>query len=420
MRLDSENPERLAARYARIRARSLALAAPLLAEDCTVQSMPDASPVKWHLGHTTWFFEQFVLAEQTSYRPYCAAWHYLFNSYYQSVGPMHARLERGLLTRPTLAEVVAYRGAVDDAMRTLLQGELAPPLAERIRLGLQHEQQHQELILTDIKHLLSRNPLQPAYRDDLAVMPSEPAEQRFVVGQDGLCKVGAEPDIAFAFDCETPRHSVFVAPHALARRPVSNAEFRAFIEDGGYRRAEFWMSEGFATARAEAWLGPLYWDAAGETEFSLSGRRPIDPHAPVCHVSWFEADAYARWAGARLPNEAEWELAAAAMDPDAGHFADDEQLHPRAGVGEGEGEGELLQLFGDVWEWTASPYVNYPGFRPLPGALGEYNGKFMCGQYVLRGGSCATPRGHVRASYRNFFHPRDRWQFSGLRLAKDL
>ena len=415
MLADFESPEPLNARYARIRSRSLALAAPLHSEDCTVQSMPDASPVKWHLGHTTWFFEQFVLGEQAGYRPYCADWHYLFNSYYQSVGPMHARPDRGLLTRPTLSEVLAYRGTVDDAIQILLQRELTPQLAGRIALGLQHEQQHQELILTDIKHLLSRNPLQPSYRDDLQATRGELIEQRFVPGREGLNEIGINPDAVFAFDCETPRHTVYLRPHAIARRPVSNAEFRAFIADGGYRRAELWMSEGFATAQGEAWQGPLYWDAKGEAEFSLGGQRPIDPHAPVCHVSWFEADAYARWAGARLPSEAEWELAAAALDPEAGNFADEELLHPRAS----SGEAELLQLFGDVWEWTASPYVNYPGFRPLPGALGEYNGKFMCGQYVLRGGSCVTPRGHVRASYRNFFHPRDRWQFSGFRLAQD-
>ncbi len=418
MLANSDSLEHPAARYARIRSRSLALAAPLHPEDCTVQSMPDTSPVKWHLGHTTWFFEQFVLGEQAGYKPHRSDWHFLFNSYYQSVGPMHARPERGLLTRPRLAEVIEYRDAVDAAIKTLLQRDLAPPMTERIALGLQHEQQHQELILTDIKHLLSRNPLQPAYRDDLIVARSEPAEQRFVTGRDGLCELGADAgaEQAFAFDCETPRHTIYLRAHALARRPVSNAEFRAFIDDGGYRRAEFWMSEGFATAQSEGWRGPLYWDASCATEFTLGGRRPINPEAPVCHISWFEADAFARWAGARLPSEGEWELAAAASDPVAGHFADDEFLHPRAGGG----ESELVQLFGDVWEWTASPYLSYPGFRPLPGALGEYNGKFMCGQYVLRGGSCATPRGHVRASYRNFFHPRDRWQFSGLRLAKDL
>ncbi len=415
MHTDPASPERLSARYARIRSRSVALAEPLHAEDCTVQSMPDASPVKWHLGHTTWFFEQFVLGEHAGYRPHCAAWHYLFNSYYQSVGPMHSRPARGLLTRPTLAEVLAYRGVVDAAVQTLLQTELAPQMAERITLGLQHEQQHQELILTDIKHLLSRNPLQPAYRDDLHVAKSGRVEQRFVAGRQGLCEIGADAGAEFAFDCETPRHRVFLRPHAMARRPVTNAEFRAFIADNGYRRPEFWMSEGFATAQAETWQGPLYWDASGETEFTLGGGRAIDPDAPVCHVSWYEADAFARWSGARLPSEAEWELAAASLDPEVGHFADDDALHPR----DGSGEAVLLQLFGDVWEWTASPYVSYPGFRPLPGALGEYNGKFMCGQYVLRGGSCATPRGHVRASYRNFFHPGARWQFSGIRLARD-
>ena len=415
MRADSVNSERLSERYARIRSRSVALAAPLHAEDCTVQSMPDASPVKWHLGHTTWFFEQFVLGEHASYRPYRVAWHYLFNSYYQSVGPMHARPARGLLTRPTLAEVLAYRSTVDEAIQDVLTREPTAEMAERIALGLQHEQQHQELILTDVKHLLSRNPLQPAYRDDLRLMQGAHVEQSFIEGRHGVCEIGAATDADFAFDCETPRHKVFLQPHAIARRPVSNGEFRAFIADGGYRRAELWMSEGFATAQAEAWQAPLYWDASSETELTLGGRRPIDPHAPVCHVSWFEADAFARWSGARLPTETEWEQAAALLDAESGNFADDDALHP----GADSGELDLLQLFGDVWEWTASPYVNYPGFRALPGALGEYNGKFMCGQYVLRGGSCATPRGHVRASYRNFFHPRDRWQFSGIRLAQD-
>jgi ergothioneine biosynthesis protein EgtB len=415
MRADSVNSERLSERYARIRSRSVALAAPLHAEDCTVQSMPDASPVKWHLGHTTWFFEQFVLGADAGYRPHCAAWHYLFNSYYQSVGPMHARPARGLLTRPTLAEVVAYRSVVDAAIQDVLAREPAAEMVDRIALGLQHEQQHQELILTDAKHLLSRNPLQPAYRDDLRLPQGRHVEQRFIQGRHGVCEIGADASADFAFDCETPRHKVFLQPHAIARRPVSNAEFRAFIADGGYRRAELWMSEGFATAQAEAWQGPLYWDASSETEFTLGGRRPIDPHAPVCHVSWFEADAFARWSGARLPTEAEWEQPAASLDAESGNFADDGALHP----GAGGVESDLLQLFGEVWEWTASPYVNYPGFRALPGALGEYNGKFMCGQYVLRGGSCATPRGHVRASYRNFFHPRDRWQFSGIRLAQD-
>lgn len=407
----------LARLFKAVRTRSLQLAAPLSSEDCAVQSMPDASPIKWHLAHTTWFFEQFVLGESGGYTPFDAGWQYLFNSYYQAVGPMHARGARGLITRPALAQVLAYRASIDAAMLALLEGAPGAELAARIALGLQHEQQHQELMLTDLKHLLSCNPLQPAYREDLAEFVSPEQPQAWIEAEGGIHEIGTPVDAEFAFDCETPRHAVLLRPHALARRPVSNAEFAAFIADGGYRRPEFWMSEGYALAQSLAWRGPLYWSADGLHEFTLGGTRPLDAHAPVCHVSWYEADAYARWAGQRLPTEAEWEVAAARIDPLQGHFVDDDHLQPRGAQSEG---GGLLQLFGDVWEWTASPYVSYPGFKPLPGALGEYNGKFMCGQWVLRGGSCATPRGHVRAGYRNFFRPGDRWQFSGFRLAKDL
>jgi len=402
--------------YLRTRRNSLRLAAPLVAEDTTVQSMADASPTKWHLAHTTWFFEEFILQQQPGYRFVDPRWRFLFNSYYQSVGPMHARLHRGLLSRPTLDEVLAYRAAIDAAMNDLLQTPMAPALLAQVELGLQHEQQHQELILTDIKHLFWCNPLRPAYRTDLLQRaPAAPA-QRFVDGHAGIVEIGADADRGFVFDCETPRHRALLQPHALARRPVNNAEYRRFIIDGGYRQPQLWLSEGWATVQAQGWNGPLYWDAAAETEFTLGGVRQIDPVAPVCHISFYEADAYARWAGARLPTEAEWEHSAAGLDPAAGHYADSDALHPQ---GAPESAVDLLQLYGDVWEWTATPYVNYPGFRPLPGALGEYNGKFMCGQWVLRGGSCVTPAGHVRASYRNFFYPRDRWQFSGLRLAQD-
>ncbi len=401
--------------YARVRQASIELAAPLTPEDTIVQSMPDASPNKWHLAHTTWFFEEFVLQQQPGYRFFDERWRFLFNSYYQSVGPMHTRGQRGLLTRPGLDQVLAYRAAVDEAMARLIERGPDADLSARIVLGLHHEQQHQELMLTDIKHLFWCNPLLPAYRADLPQPRRAAPAQRFVDGGDGIVEIGADPGSAFVFDCETPRHRSLLQPHALARRPVSNAEYQAFIADGGYRRPQLWLSEGWATVKAEGWTGPMYWDAAAETEFTLGGVRQIDPGAPVCHISYFEADAYARWAGARLPTEAEWEHAAAAHDPAPGHYADAGLLHPQAAAD----QGELLQLFGDVWEWTASPYVSYPGFKPLPGALGEYNGKFMCGQWVLRGGSCVTPSRHVRASYRNFFYPRDRWQFSGLRLAQD-
>ncbi len=405
-------------RYARIRARTLHLVAPLAPEDTVVQSMPDASPAKWHLAHTTWFFEQFVLAAQPGYRPWRGEWAYLFNSYYEAVGPRHARPERGLLTRPTLDEVIEYREQIDARMQAWFTREPLPEQLTVVELGLQHEQQHQELVLTDLKHLLSRNPLRPVYRDDLA-MPRRPAPVplHFIDGPDGIASIGHRGD-GFAFDCETPRHQVLLQPHALANRPVSNGEFREFVRDGGYRTPGLWLSEGWATVQREGWTGPAYWLDDGESEFTLGGARELDPLAPVCHVSHYEADAFARWAGARLPTEAEWETSAANLPSraiDAANLADDELLQPQAPVA----AGGALQMYGDVWEWTASPYVPYPRFKPLPGALGEYNGKFMSGQWVLRGGSCATPAGHLRATYRNFFYPKDRWQFSGFRLAQD-
>ena len=411
-------------RYRHVRARSVALAAPLSAEDAMVQSMADTSPAKWHLAHTTWFFERFVLAERSGYRAVNPAWDVLFNSYYQSVGPMHARPQRGLLSRPSLAQVLDYRGEIDARIaRRFAAGDLDDEALRRITLGTHHEQQHQELLLTDIKHALWCNPLRPAYREDLpdrrgraSTMGWAACDERIVeIGAPPWPTAGVAPD-AFAFDSESPRHRVLVPAHALADRPVSNAEYRAFIDDGGYRDAALWMSEGWSRINAERWDRPLYWDADLEQAFTLGGMRGLDPHAPVCHLSYFEADAYARWAGARLPTEAEWERAAAAQPVD-GHFADeDSALHPQATNDSAAG---LRQLFGDVWEWTSSAYMAYPGFRALPGSLGEYNGKFMCGQWVLRGGSCATPRDHMRASYRNFFYPPDRWQFSGLRLARD-
>ena len=410
----------LAVRFDRVRARSRALAAPLSPEDAQVQSMEDCSPAKWHLAHTTWFFERFVLAARDGYVPFDADFDFLFNSYYQSVGTMHARPQRGLVTRPRLSRVLEYREAIDARMRDRLErDDLDAHARQVLLLGTHHEQQHQELLLTDIKHAFWCNPLNPAYRDDLPLAAGRETPVEWVESDERIVEVGAPAwphASAFAYDNESPRHRVLVPAHALASRPVSNAEYRAFIEDGGYRNAGLWMSEGFARVQREGWARPLYWDEDLQREFTLGGMRDIDPHAPVCHISYFEVDAYARWAGVRLPTEFEWESAANGHAVD-GHFAEDAGgLHPRAATA---GRG-LRQLFGDVWEWTSSAYMPYPGFRPLPGSLGEYNGKFMCGQWVLRGGSCATPPAHVRASYRNFFYPPDRWQFSGLRLARDL
>jgi ergothioneine biosynthesis protein EgtB len=407
-----------AGRYRQVREASRLIVAPLSAEDCVVQSMPDASPAKWHLAHTSWFFEQFLLrAHLPGYRVYDARFEYLFNSYYDNVGPRHARPERGLLTRPDLAEVMHYRAHVDEHVQCLLDDASAP--AAIVDLGLNHEQQHQELMLTDIKHVLSRNPLEPAYRHDHPEYRHgsgriPPLEWMPIDG--GLREVGALPEDGFCFDNETPRHRVWIDAFKLANRPVTNDEYRQFIRDGGYDEPRIWLSDGWAAAQCEGWRRPLYWSEGLETEFTLRGRCELDLAAPVCHVSYYEADAFARWAGARLPTETEWELAATDR-PSSGHFAESGALHPRPCLD--GGIGAPAQLFGDVWEWTASSYSAYPGFRPAAGALGEYNGKFMCNQLVLRGGSCATPAGHVRASYRNFFYPHARWQFSGLRLARD-
>jgi ergothioneine biosynthesis protein EgtB len=409
----------LAERFAQTRQLSVSLCEGLTAEDMMVQSMPDASPAKWHLAHTTWFFEQFVLGRDPAWRPHQPAWRRLFNSYYQSVGPMHARPQRGLLSRPTLDEVHAYRQRIDTAIALALRDDREGSLGEVIELGLQHEQQHQELLLTDIKHAFWCNPLQPAYASGepaAAPAPSRAggAPLRYVAGREGIVEIGHGGD-GFAFDNETPRHRSLLQPHGLANRLVTNAEYAAFVHEGGYREPSLWLSEGWATVQRENWQRPLYWQGDLASEFTLAGVRAIDPDAPVSHLSYFEADAFARWAGARLPTEAEWESAAANL-PIAGNLLD---AAPRAPGAADAGGAGLQQMFGDLWEWTASPYVGYPGFRPLPGALGEYNGKFMCGQWVLRGGSCATPRSHIRASYRNFFPPQTRWQFAGLRLARD-
>ncbi|HQV72572.1 MAG: ergothioneine biosynthesis protein EgtB [Dokdonella sp.] len=408
------SPGRIDEAWRQVRAATLHLVADLAAEDSVVQSMPETSPAKWHLAHTTWFFEQFVLARDARYRFFNEDWLFLFNSYYQSLGPMHARPQRGLLTRPTLAEVLAYRACIDERMDDLLAQGIDAERAALVTLGLNHEQQHQELLLTDIKHLFSLNPLRPVYRRLPLPNATAATPLEFISGAEGIVEIG-HVGAGFAFDCETPRHRALLHGHALANRPVSNAEFAEFIRDGGYRTPTLWLSEGWNAVCQRGWAHPLYWNDTLDAEFSLGGLRAIDAHAPVSHVSFFEADAFARWAGARLPTEAEWESAASAFDAARGNYVESGLLHPHAG----EPAHGLRQMFGDVWEWTASPYVSYPGYRVPPGALGEYNSKFMCGQYVLRGGSCATPATHMRASYRNFFAPADRWQFMGLRLGKD-
>jgi ergothioneine biosynthesis protein EgtB len=410
----------LASRFERIRAQTQTLAQRLTPEDCALQSMPDASPVKWHLAHTTWFFETFVLAPHApDYATFEPHFRVLFNSYYHGVGDKHPRPERGLLSRPDLATVHSYREHVDRAMQALLARDLAPDLVALIELGLNHEQQHQELVLTDLKHLFSRNPLRPPYQSRwplLQVSPTTLAWHRYA---PGLTSIGHRGD-GFAFDNEGPVHQVFVAPFELASRPVTHGEFASFIADGGYRRPELWLSLGFDSVQAHHWQAPLYWEERDGRwwTFTLRGMAEIDPHAPVCHVSYFEADAYARWAGARLPTEFEWEVAARDVTPQ-GNFVDSGVLHPLPLARLANGSVPQ-QLYGDVWEWSSSSYAPYPGFRPAAGAVGEYNGKFMCNQYVLRGGSCATPASHIRATYRNFFPPEARWQFSGIRLARDV
>jgi ergothioneine biosynthesis protein EgtB len=394
-----------------VRRATEALCAPLEVEDYVVQSMPDASPAKWHLAHTTWFFETFLLEPHArGFRPFHPGYRTLFNSYYVAVGPRAARPERGLVTRPTVAEVRAYRAAVDAQVDALLRDPevgARPEVQAVAELGLHHEQQHQELILTDLLHAFSRNPLHPVYREG-APPPARPAPLRFVPVEGGRQRIGHEGP-GFAFDNEGPAHDVLLQPFELASRLVTAGEFSAFVEDGGYERAELWLSDGFAVAQAEGWRAPLYWErgGAGFSRFTLHGQLPVDPGAPVAHVSFYEADAYARWAGARIPTEEEWESATRGA-PVRGQFVEDGALVPTGEDGP----------FGGAWVWTASPYVGYPGFQPVRGALGEYNGKFMVNQLVLRGGSCFSPRSHLRATYRNFFPPSARWQVTGIRLAR--
>ena len=407
----------LAQRFAAARRLSLDLVATLSDADASAQSMPDASPAKWHLAHTTWFFETFVLRDNLpGYRLFDDRYAYLFNSYYEAEGPRHARPQRGLLTRPSLADVCVWRAHVDTAVQTALP-DLPPAACALVELGIQHEQQHQELLLTDLKHLFAQNPLGPAVWKAETAIASEVAQfsaMKWIEGKAGVTQVGYGGD-GFSFDCEGPRHDSLLAPHAIASRPVSNGEWQQFIADGGYHTPSLWLSDGWAWVQAEGIDAPAYWD--GDRQFTLAGWQAIDPAAPVTHISFFEADAFASWAGARLPTEFEWEAAAASLDPASGQQLDAAgPVHPTAAAD----DADLQQMFGSVWEWTGSAYRPYPGFRAAPGAVGEYNGKFMSGQFVLRGGSCATPRGHLRASYRNFFYPHQRWQFTGVRLAKDL
>ncbi|MCK9685797.1 ergothioneine biosynthesis protein EgtB [Scleromatobacter humisilvae] len=404
--------------YRHVRDATLRLVDGLGDADMTPQSAEFASPAKWHLAHTTWFFEQFVLAAHgTGYRRFDERFGFLFNSYYNAVGARHERPRRGLLTRPTLQDVLAYRAHVDHAMADFLGARVPSEVGDLVELGLHHEQQHQELILTDLLHLFAQNPLRPGVRATLPAVPTDASPApAWIEFEGGNIEVG-HGGLGFAFDNEGPRHVVALRSFRLASRPVTNREWLAFVEAGGYADPQLWLSDGWDTVQAQRWQAPLYWETADDgtrLQMTLGGLLPLALDAPVSHVSFFEADAYARWAGKRLPTEFEWELAARDL-PIEGGFVEQGAGRPRpASSGSG-----LSQMFGDVWEWTASPYVAYPGFRTAPGAVGEYNGKFMNGQYVLRGGSCASPRSHLRATYRNFFQPGQRWQFSGLRLAED-
>ncbi len=401
--------------YLSVRRRTAELAAPLCVEDQVIQSMSDASPTKWHLAHTTWFFERFILADHApGYVPVNEHYFYLFNSYYNTVGPMHTRPHRGLLSRPTVAEINEYRALIDERMLDWLDATtLSDSQQFLLTLGLNHEQQHQELILTDIKHALAQNPMLPAYTQ-LSVPASLSTPMNCISVAERECANGFEGE-GFAFDNETPRHKVQVYAHKLADRLVNNGEYLDFIKDGGYATSELWLSEAWSVLQERGWQRPIYWQDDLASEYTLSGRRALDMNAPVCHLSLYEADAFARWAGARLPTETELECAAAEVAVE-GNFYESGALHP---VAPEQANGALRQLFGDVWEWTGSSYGPYPGFKPLAGSLGEYNGKFMCSQHVLRGGSCVSPQSHLRATYRNFFYPDSRWQFTGVRLASD-
>lgn len=404
-------------RYRQVRQGSEQICRPLAIEDYQIQSITETSPPKWHLAHVTWFFETFLLGpHEPGYQPFHPRFAVLFNSYYETVGEFHPRPRRGLLSRPTVEEVYAYRKAVDEAMERFfdrLEREPDPKLAFIVELGLNHEQQHQELACMDIKHNFSVNPLKPAYREDLAISPAMDARPvRWIERAAGMADIGHGDD-GFAYDNESPRHPEYLPAFRIADRLVTNGEYLAFMQDGGYDRADLWLSDGWGHIQKHRWRHPLYWERQGEDwfEMTLGGLRPLHLAEPVCHVSHFEADAYARWAGKRLPREAEMEVMLAAQ-PVEGNFFDQDHLHPRPA-------GDAGQWFGDCWNWTASAYLPYPGFRPLAGSAGEYNGKFMSNQIVLRGGCCATSQNHARATYRNFFYPHERWPFTGIRLAEE-
>ncbi len=415
------DPAMLLLQYERVRRFTEFLCRPLNNEDCVVQPMADASPTKWHLAHTSWFFERFVIdAADPHHQPLKPQYHDLFNFYDRSAGIMHPRSQRGLITRPTVAEVYDYRRAIDELVTRILQsgaGRTLHAILPIVELGLHHEQQHQELILTDLKYLFACNPLRPAYSEPPKSVPGSESPLVFEAFGEGLYAIGHEGD-AFACDNEAPRHRVFLNPFKLASRLATCGEYLKFMLDGGYERSELWLSDGWNALNEGGWRAPLYWEQIDGVwqQFTLGGMRPLDPHEPVTHVSFYETDAFARWAGARLPLEAEWESVAAAA-PVAGNFVEDGRYHPVPFTQ--PPNGIPAQLFGDVWEWTASPYTPYPGYRPTAGPRGEYNGKFMSNRMVLRGGSCATSRSHIRPTYRNFFLPAARWQFSGIRLAQD-
>lgn len=409
--------------FQRVRSQTLLLTEGLSAEDMVVQSMPDASPLKWHLAHTSWFYEHFILRPYAdNYPVFNDDYSYLFNSYYDAIGPRHARPARGLLTRPPLQDILAYRQHIEQYMLPLLERQL-PEVAELLTLGLHHEMQHQELMLTDVLHLLSANPLAPAVQQTPPPASPQPSEQQLPLAKmlshdGGLLQIGATEQ-GFSYDCENPRHQCYLPPFKLASRPVSNGEWLQFIEDGGYQNPLLWLSDGWHCCQQQDWQAPLYWQRhQGEwANFSLSGLHPLPPAAPVCHISYYEADAYARWAGKRLPREQELEVIAEAL-PAAMHDANFLEQHIWQPTSCDNHPG-FQKVFGDVWEWTQSPYSAYPGFSAAQGELAEYNGKFMANQFVLRGGSCVSPRQQLRSSYRNFFYPHQRWQFSGLRLAED-
>ncbi len=405
--------------FLQVRKQSELLCEPLTIDDYGIQTMPDVSPPKWHLAHVTWFYETFLLKPfLPSYQPYHPKFHYLFNSYYETAGTFHPRPERGNLSRPTVEEVYRYRSYVDEHMLDLLnrtQLNHYEEIATRTILGCNHEQQHQELLLTDIKHILARNPLRPTYRVDLDTPTGHAVAVEWGAHPAGVVEAGYDGD-GFCFDNERPRHKVYLTPFRLASRLTTNGEYLEFMEAGGYENVELWLSEGWKTVAQQGWRAPLYWEKIdGQWWYmTLAGLQPVNEQAPVCHVSFYEADAYARWRGVSLATEEAWE-SVASKQPVTGNFVETMYFQPAPA----RSDTAVAQIYGDVWEWTRSAYTPYPGFRPLEGTLGEYNGKFMCSQIVLRGGSCVTPQNHIRASYRNFFYPADRWQFTGIRLAEE-